>query len=332
MHKVQSILPKKILYWYDKNKRHLPWRIKSSQKRKEYYTLVSEFMLQQTQVKTVVPYFKNFVKNFPNLRSLSRVNENKLFKNWQGLGYYSRAKNLKKTSEIIVNKYKNKLPNNLGELKKLPGIGEYTASALMAIAFNKPIIPLDGNVERVLIRVLNLKTEKEIAKENLMKKRFFFCNTVRASDYAQAIMEIGALICKPKNPLCHQCPLITNCLSFKKKDFTIKSKIKKEKNKFFEVKYCENKNKVLLIKNEEYTFLKNLLIFPMREISKKNFSKNLKKVTNIKMSNMNMKIKVNYIKSFKKTDKIQWIDKSKFEKYILPSFTKKIYKSIQDQI
>ena len=289
-------------------------------------------MLQQTQVKTVVPYFKNFVKNFPNLRSFSRVNENKLFKNWQGLGYYSRAKNLKKTSEIIVNKYKNKLPNNLGELKKLPGIGEYTASALMAIAFNKPIIPLDGNVERVLIRVLNLKTEKEIAKENLMKKRFFFCNTVRASDYAQAIMEIGALICKPKNPLCHQCPLITNCLSFKKKDFTIKSKIKKEKNKFFEVKYCENKNKVLLIKNEEYTFLKNLLIFPMREISKKNFSKNLKKVTNIKMSNMNMKIKVNYIKSFKKTDKIQWIDKSKFEKYILPSFTKKIYKSIQDQI
>ena len=330
MHKVQSILPKKILYWYDKNKRYLPWRIKSSQKRKEYYTLVSEFMLQQTQVKTVVPYFKNFVKNFPNLRSLSRVNENKLLKNWQGLGYYSRAKNLKKTSEIIVNKYKNKLPNNLSELKKLPGIGEYTASALMAIAFNKPIIPLDGNVERVLIRVLNLKAEKEIAKENLMKKRFFFGNAVRSSDYAQAIMEIGALICKPKNPLCHQCPLITNCLSFKKKDFKIKSKTKKEKNKFFEVKYCENKNKVLLIKNEEYTFLKNLLIFPMREISKKNFSKNLKKVTNVKMSNMNMKIKVNYIKSFKKTNKIQWLDKYKFEKYVLPSFTKKIYKSIQD--
>ena len=332
MHKVQSILPRKILYWYDKNKRHLPWRIKSSQKRKEYYTLVSEFMLQQTKVKTVVPYFKNFVKNFPNLRSLSRVNENKLFKNWQGLGYYSRAKNLKKTAEIIVNKYKNKLPNNLSELKKLPGIGEYTASALMAIAFNKPIIPLDGNVERVLIRVLNLKTEKEIAKENLMKKRFFFGNAVRSSDYAQAIMEIGALICKPKNPLCHQCPLITNCLSFKKKDFEIKPKIKKEKNKFFEVKYCENKNKVLLIKNEEYTFLKNLLIFPMSEISKKNFSKNLKKVTNIKMSNMNMKIKVNYIKSFKKNYKIQWVYKFKLEKYILPSFTKKIYKSIQDQI
>ena len=160
MHKNQSTLPKKILYWYDKNKRDLPWRIQCSQKRKEYYTLVSEFMLQQTQVKTVVPYFKNFIKNFPNLKSLSNASENKLLKNWQGLGYYSRAKNLKKTANIIVNKYNKKLPNDLNELNKLPGIGEYTASALMAIAFNKPIIPLDGNIERVIKRILNLKLKK----------------------------------------------------------------------------------------------------------------------------------------------------------------------------
>ena len=170
------ILTKKILHWYDNNKRILPWRKKCSQKKREYFTLVSEFMLQQTQVSTVIPYFNNFIKKIPNLNSLAKINEKKLLKYWEGLGYYSRVKNLKKTAKIVVSKYKTKLPNTLDELKKLPGIGEYTASAILAIAFNKPYIPLDGNIERVIKRLLNLKSETEIKKENLVKKKKDFRN------------------------------------------------------------------------------------------------------------------------------------------------------------
>ena len=133
----------KILYWYDNNKRPLPWRKKNSQIKREYYPLVSEFMLQQTQVSTVIPYFKKFIKNIPNLESLANINEKKLLKYWEGLGYYSRVRNLKKTAKIVVSKYKKKLPNTLEELKTLPGIGDYTASAILSIAFNKPFIPLD---------------------------------------------------------------------------------------------------------------------------------------------------------------------------------------------
>ena len=114
-------------------------------------------MLQQTQVKTVIPYFNNFVKKIPNFKELSKVNDKKLMKCWEGLGYYSRAKNLKKTAKKIFSNFKGNLPNNLEDLKSLPGIGDYTANAIMAIAFNKPTIPLDGNVERVLKRLFYLK-------------------------------------------------------------------------------------------------------------------------------------------------------------------------------
>ena len=167
------MITKKILYWYDNNKRSLPWRIRCSIKKKEYFTLVSEFMLQQTQVKTVIPYFNNFLKDIPNIQSLAKVSEAKLLKHWQGLGYYSRAKNLKKSAKMIVNNYSGRLPNKFEELKKLPGVGDYTASAISAIAFNQQIIPLDGNIERVLKRILNLKTEEEIKKENLHKQKKF---------------------------------------------------------------------------------------------------------------------------------------------------------------
>ena len=139
------ILTNKILHWYDNNKRSLPWRGNYSQNKREYYTLVSEFMLQQTQVSTVIPYFKNFIKNIPNLKKLAKVQNKKLIKLWEGLGYYSRARNLKKTSQVIIKNFEGKVPENFEDLKSLPGIGNYTASAILAIAFNKPYIPLDGN-------------------------------------------------------------------------------------------------------------------------------------------------------------------------------------------
>ena len=217
----KSILTKKILYWYDNNKRSLPWRKKLSQVKREYYTLVSEFMLQQTQVTTVIPYFNNFIKDIPNISSLAKINENKLLKYWEGLGYYSRVKNLKKTAQILEKDFNGRLPSTIDELKLLPGIGEYTANAIMAIGFNKPFIPLDGNIERVIKRLLNLKLISEVSKEKLISKKKILGTSVRSSDYAQALMELGALICRPNSPLCNQCPLIKNCKSFKNNDFEI---------------------------------------------------------------------------------------------------------------
>ena len=151
-------IPKKILYWYDNNKRSLPWRKKNTKKNHEYFTLVSEFMLQQTQVKTVIPYFKRFINKFPNLRALARANEHKVLKSWEGLGYYSRAINLKKTADILLKDFDGRLPNDIEKLKTLPGIGEYTSRSILSIAHNQPHIPMDGNVERILKRVFLLKT------------------------------------------------------------------------------------------------------------------------------------------------------------------------------
>ena len=217
-------IPKKILYWYDNNKRALPWRKKVSKKKQEYFTLVSEFMLQQTQVKTVIPYFEKFIKEFPNLKLLAKSSDYKILKNWEGLGYYSRARNLKKTAIKLLKDYKGELPEDIETLKSLPGIGEYTSRSILAIAHNKPYIPMDGNVERILKRVFLLKTDYEISKENLNKKKSFFGFSKRSSDYAQAIMEIGALICKPSLPSCIDCPLTQNCKAVSYTHLTLPTK------------------------------------------------------------------------------------------------------------
>ncbi len=323
----QSIT-KEILNWYDNNKRILPWRKHLTKKQKQYFTLVSEIMLQQTQVKTVIPYFNNFIKKIPNLKILAKTNDRKLLKCWEGLGYYSRARNLKKTAKKIIKEFNGNLPNKIEELKLLPGIGEYTSTAIMAIAFNKQFIPLDGNVERILKRIFYLKNVKEISKDNLYKKKFFFGKSNRPSDYAQAIMEIGALICKPLNPLCYECPLRKSCLAYKKKDFTLTSKNKFNKIKYFEADIYKSKNKYLLIKNNKFNFLRNLLIFPMREIDQKQFKSSLNKRINIKMSNMDMKIAINKKNRKKYLSNSFLLDKDDIKKHILPSFTKKIFKSI----
>ncbi len=318
----------KIIYWYDNNKRFLPWRKKLSKQNREYYTLVSEFMLQQTQVKTVIPYFVKFINKIPNITSLAKVKNDTLMKHWEGLGYYSRARNLKKTAIKIIKDHNGILPSSAEELKELPGIGEYTSKAIMAIAFNKKIIPLDGNVERILKRVFYLRKEEEISKEYLNSKINFFGSSNRASDYAQAIMEIGALVCKPNNPLCEKCPISQNCISYKKNDFVLKTKNKFNKIKYFEAKIYQNKNTYLLIRNNKFNFLKNMPIFPMIEVKKKKYKYSNSKKINIKLSNMDMKIILNKIDKLPKIkDKILF-SRTHAKSIILPSFTKKIFSSI----
>jgi len=316
-------ISKKILYWYDNNKRFLPWRKKVSLKKREYYTLVSEFMLQQTQVKTVIPYFDNFIKKIPNINSLAKAKNQTLMRYWEGLGYYSRARNLKKTAIKILKEYNGRLPSTIEELKTLPGIGDYTSKAIIAIAFNKKIIPLDGNVERILKRVFYLRKEDEISKEYLNNKIFFFGTSNRASDYAQAIMEIGALVCKPNNPLCIKCPISLNCISFKKNDFKIKTKNKFNKTKYFEAKIYQNNDKYLLVKNNKFNFLKNMPIFPMNEVEKKKYKYSNSKKINIKLSNMDMKIILNKIDRLPNIKNKILLNRANTKSIILPFIYKK---------
>ncbi len=322
----EQIIANKILNWYDINKRVLPWRKKVSSKKREYFTLISEFMLQQTQVSTVIPYFKRFIKNIPDLDSLANSKNHKLIKLWEGLGYYSRVRNLKKTAQLVIKEYNKELPRNFLELKSLPGIGDYTASAILAIAFDKPIIPLDGNIERVLKRYLYLKKENEIKKENLIEKKKIFGHSNRSSDYAQALMELGSLICKPINPYCEKCPISSKCIAFKKKDFLLTRTKKKNNDKYYLLKVYKDKSRYLLIKNTKFTFLKNFNIFPMQELSKPIKSSHL---LNFKISNMNMNIRIEHKNKRDSIPNSQWIDPKNLKNYALPSFTKKIFKYLE---
>ena len=318
-------ISKKILLWYDNNKRILPWRKNTSKEQKLYFTLVSEFMLQQTQVSTVIPYFKRFVQKIPNFKKLSKTNDQTLMKLWEGLGYYSRARNLKKSAIMINGKFGGILPSNFEDLKSLPGVGDYTSTAIMAIAFNQKFIPLDGNVERILKRALYLRNEKDISKENMQISKNFFGLSERASDYAQAIMELGALVCRPTSPLCEKCPISMNCISYKRKDFSLIKKTKKNKIKYFEANIYMNENKMLLVRNNKFNFLKNLLIFPMNEIDKSKFNSSPKVKTKIKISNIDMNIVINKNK-IKSTNKGLILNRKKIVSEVIPSFTKKLFR------
>ena len=269
---LSSTLSKKILAWYDNNKRDLPWRVSKKSPKKLYYRILSEFMLQQTQVKTVIPYFNRFIKKFKSLRQLSKCKEKQILKLWEGLGYYRRARNLLASSKLLVKKYNSKLPNTTNEVKKLPGVGEYTANALLGLVHDQPKIAIDGNVKRVFARLLNKNKEKiNYDKLILLNKKNIF-KTNRNADFVEALMEFGALICKPKNPKCVVCCLKKSCKYFNssKKIITKEKKMIKEVN--YDIFCYVNKNKqIALTKKNQISFLKNLNLPKIREAKKQSF-------------------------------------------------------------
>ena len=324
-------LSKNILAWYDNNQRALPWRVSKKSPKKLYYRLLSEFMLQQTQVKTVIPYFKAFLVNFPSLKSLSLSNETKVLKLWEGLGYYRRARNLLATSKILVNKYNAKLSKNFIDVKKLPGVGDYTANALLAFIHDQPRIAIDGNVKRVFSRVLN-KNENKIDFNKLIeinKKTLF--KTKRNSDFVEALMEFGALVCKPKEPECSNCSLKNTCKYFKSDKKFKQTKILKAKEKNYNI-FCyidKIKNRIALTKKHSVGFLDKFYLPPIKESHKSKKIKNWNFHSNFKNSISNKKLNINLYYKF--TLKIpphhQWFSLKKNNEFI-PSFTKKIFKQI----
>ena len=276
-------------------------------------------MLQQTQVKTVIPYFIKFVSKIPNLEVLSTSNEKKILKLWEGLGYYRRAKNLHKTSKILIKKYNGKIPKSFEKLKELPGIGDYTANVLLALIYNQPRVALDGNVKRVLSRLDNINTEETV---NLFR-------TKRNGDFAEALMEFGALICKPIDPRCHECKIKKMCAYYASESKIRFGKKIKIQSKSYDI-FCylkKNKRQIALTKNNDLGFLKKFNLPKIKETSKKN--KNWKFLCNYKNSISNKKLHINLYYKF--TSKIpseyNWYSLNKNNEFI-PSFTKKIFKQI----
>ena len=214
MSKHNQDIQRKLLAWYDKTKRDLPWRNTND----PYSIWVSEIMLQQTQVKTVIPYYERWIKTLPTIDKLANAPEKKILKLWEGLGYYSRAKNLKKSAKIICKEMNGKLPNTVKNLQNLPGIGRYTAGAISSIAFGLKAPVLDGNVKRVLSRLfcINENGATSASEDRLWQKAEDLLPASRPGDFNQALMELGATVCIPKSPKCQQCPVRTICKAFLK--------------------------------------------------------------------------------------------------------------------
>jgi A/G-specific adenine glycosylase len=276
-------------------------------------------MLQQTQVKTVIPYFIEFVKKIPSLKALSKSNKKKVLKLWEGLGYYSRAKNLHETSKILIKRYDGQVPRNFEKLKELPGIGDYTANILLALIYNEPRLGLDGNVKRVLSRIFSPKTENSI---NSFK-------TKRNGDFAEALMEFGALICKPKDPKCDECKIKNICSYYLSKSELIFKRKKKIQSKNYDI-FCylkKNKKQIALTKNHNLGFLKKFNLPKIKEASKKN--KNWIFLCNYKNSISNKKLNINLYYRFSSMipSEYNWYSLNKNNEFI-PSFTKRIFKKV----
>ena len=273
-----------LLKWYLENKRMLPWR-----KTKDPYRIwISEIMLQQTRIEAVIPYYERFMRRLPDISSLASINEDELLKLWEGLGYYNRARNLKKAALIIMKDYNGIFPDTYEEIKKLPGIGEYTASAIASICFNEQTLTVDGNVLRVLARVKEdkrnvdlIRTKKEVRKE--LEKII----PEDSGNFNESLMELGEVICLPNTtPKCEICPIKAFCkanLHQSWNKFPKKGEKNSKKELFYTILLMSFKDEYAIIKRNEKQILHSLWEFPNLEgkLSKKEVEEYLKSL-NIK--------------------------------------------------
>lgn len=263
---IEYVFYKALIDWYHQVKRDLPWRKSFS----PYTVWLSEIMLQQTQVITVIDYFNRFLEKYPTIQDLAGASEDEVFKLWEGLGYYSRARNLLNCARVVTEQYQGLFPKDLKALLKLPGIGPYTAGAIMSIAYEEPIPAVDGNVMRVMSRYNCMEVDISDTKN-----RRYFEEAVKSviggnpRDFNQALMELGATVCTPKNPKCEACPISANCRGFQTNTM-IKYPIKLKKTKQNKVNIAfvvlEHQGELLFVKRPNEGLMPNLWAFPIVEL------------------------------------------------------------------
>ncbi|GFD71728.1 A/G-specific adenine glycosylase [Tenacibaculum sp. KUL113] len=272
-------LDKQLVYWYLQNKRDLPWR-----KTKDPYRVwLSEIMLQQTRVDQGLPYYLKFTKAFPTVFDLAKADESEVLKLWQGLGYYSRARNLHFTAKFVANELKGMFPSSYKELIKLKGVGDYTASAIASICFKEPVAVVDGNVYRVLSRYFGISTPINSTKgiKEFKELAQTLIDTSQPDVYNQAIMDFGAMHCKPQNPLCNKCPLANGCVALAKnqiKELPVKEKKTKIKKRYFNYLVpITEENETVLEERKGKGIWQGLYQFPLVETQKRTSEEELVK-------------------------------------------------------
>ncbi len=336
-----EFIQKELTDWFSKNQRPLPWRKTYD----PYQVWISEIMLQQTQVTTVLPYFQRWMKKLPTIESVASAKEDMVLKLWEGLGYYSRARNLQKAAKQIVEKHKGKFPDDPKEILALPGIGKYTAGAIASIAFNKPEPIVDGNVIRVVARLMNYNKNTRLPENikhfwNWMKKSV----PKQAREFNQGMMELGALICSPKNPKCDKCPLKSKCISHQKGTMdSLPNRGEKQKKVSIKVAIAiiENEGKIFIQKRPSKGLMGGLWEFPGGKVEKETLrnalKREIKEEVGIEISNIKpfQRIKHGYTKfsvdlhcftakTSDKTRKGKWIPKEKLKDYPFPAANVKL--------
>jgi A/G-specific adenine glycosylase len=258
-----------LITWYHQNKRELPWR----QTRDPYKIWLSEVILQQTRVSQGLPYYNKFVELFPDVKALANAEEADVLRAWQGLGYYSRARNLHKCAMEVANIYSGRFPQSMAELLKLPGIGNYTAAAIASISFDEPVPVVDGNVYRVLARYFGV--EVDISSGKAYRHFYELAESVidktAPADFNQAIMEFGALCCTPKQPGCNTCILQEDCVAFSQSlqsELPLKTKKIKVRQRYLHYFLVRKGNKILMKERVENDIWKGLYELPIIETTK----------------------------------------------------------------
>lgn len=276
---------KKVLTnWYSANKRELPWR----NTKNPYYIWLSEIIMQQTQIKQGLPYYEDFASNYPTVFDLSNAEEQAILKLWQGLGYYSRARNLHASAKYIATELKGVFPTTYSEIIKLKGVGDYTASAIASICFDEPTAVVDGNVYRVLSRYFGIDTPINSTQgiKEFKKLATSLIDTENPGDYNQALMEFGAIQCKPKNPNCIVCPLKDSCVTLQKgtvDSLPVKLKKTKVTKKHFNFLVLMSSDKRTLFEQRQTKGIwQNLYQFPLIETEQELHSDNFKAHPKIK--------------------------------------------------
>jgi A/G-specific adenine glycosylase len=257
---------KKVVEWYQLNRRALPWRDTTD----PFRIWLSEIILQQTRVNQGLPYYEKFIESFPSVKELASAREQKVLRLWQGLGYYTRARNLHKCAKEIVKVHKGSFPDSYSELLKLPGIGEYTAAAIASISFNEPVAVVDGNVYRVLSRVFGISTEinSPAGKKEFTALANRLIDKKTPALFNQAVMEFGALFCKPMNPTCETCTFSDSCFAFKNDligSLPVKKKNKPARKRYFYYFVVQTGNSLLMGKRGEKDIWEGLYDFYLVE-------------------------------------------------------------------
>lgn len=260
-----AILQIDLLKWFEKSQRKLPFR----QTKDPYYIWISEIMAQQTQIDTLIPYYNRFIDQFPTVFSLALATADEVIKAWEGLGYYSRARNLHQAARIIVADYDGLMPDNFAELIKLPGIGPYTGGAIASIAFNQRVSAVDGNVLRVISRYCN--SFDDIGEAKTKKRMIHWIESIvpeAAGDFNEALMELGALICTPQSPKCLLCPIRSGCQSDAAGttgQLPVKAKKQKQTTQKMEVGIVKQNGRLFFVRRPDAGLLSGMWSFPIIE-------------------------------------------------------------------